>query len=104
MTDLSGKIAIVTGENSGMGLSTVEALNNKGATVIIRCMNEERGRTAIAKLTKEKEGKLDFIICDLGDYASIRDFFSRVKGKYPYDSYMKCILDFPLNLLLSIEN
>ena len=32
MTDLKGKIAIVTGANSGMGLSTVEALSDIGAT------------------------------------------------------------------------
>ena len=54
MTDLSGKIAIVTGENSGMGLSTVEALNNKGATVIMRCMNEERGRTQLQNLQRRR--------------------------------------------------
>lgn len=83
MTDLKGKIAIVTGANSGMGLSTVEALSNKGATVIMLCRNEERGRAAIAKLTEEKERNLDLIICDLGDYASIRNFARCVKEKYP---------------------
>ena len=35
MTDLQDKIAIVTGANSGMGMSTVEALSDKGATVIM---------------------------------------------------------------------
>lgn len=83
MTDLKGKIAIVTGANSGMGLSTVEALSDRGATVIMLCRNEERGRAAVAKLTEEKERNLDLIICDLGDYASIRNFVRRVKEKYP---------------------
>ena len=35
MTDLQDKIAIVTGANSGMGIATVEALSDKGATVIM---------------------------------------------------------------------
>ena len=35
MTDLQDKIAIVTGANSGMGMATVEALSDKGATVIM---------------------------------------------------------------------
>ena len=80
---LKGKIAIVTGANSGMGLATVEALSDKGATVIMLCRSEERGRKAIAKLTETKERDLDMILCDLGDYASIRNFAARVKEKYP---------------------
>ena len=83
MTDLKNKIAIVTGANSGMGLATVEALSDRGATVIMLCRNEERGREAVAKLTREKERNLDLILCDLGDYTSIRQFVQCVKEKYP---------------------
>lgn len=83
MSDLMNKIAIVTGANSGMGMATVEALSDKGATVIMLCRNEERGREAVSALTKEKERDLDLMICDLGDFASIRDFVRRVKEKYP---------------------
>lgn len=83
MPDLKGKIAIVTGANSGMGLATVEALSDMGATVIMLCRNEERGRAAVAKLTQEKARDLDLMLCDLGDYASIRNFAERVKEKYP---------------------
>lgn len=83
MSDLKNKIAIVTGANSGMGMATVEALSDKGATVIMLCRSEERGREAVSALTKEKERDLDLMICDLGDFASIRDFVRRVKEKYP---------------------
>ena len=83
MSDLKNKIAIVTGANSGMGMATVEALSDKGATVIMLCRSEERGREAVSVLTKEKERDLDLMICDLGDFASIRDFVRRVKEKYP---------------------
>ena len=83
MSDLRNKIAIVTGANSGMGMATVKALSDQGATVIMLCRNEERGRAAVAALTKEKDRKLDLIICDLGDFASIRSFVGSVKEKYP---------------------
>ena len=83
MSDLKNKIAIVTGANSGMGMATVEALSDKGATVIMLCRSEERGREAVSALTKEKERDLDLMICDLGDFASIRSFVRRVKEKYP---------------------
>ena len=76
------KIAIVTGANSGMGLATVEALSDKGFTVIMLCRNEGRGRDAITRITREKARDLDLMICDLGDYASIRDFARHVKEKY----------------------
>ena len=83
MSDLQNKIAIVTGANSGMGMATVEALSDQGATVIMLCRSEERGRRAIAELSREKERKLDLMICDLGDYDSIRSFVKGVKEKYP---------------------
>lgn len=83
MSDLKDKIAIVTGANSGMGLSTVEALSDKGATVIMLCRSEERGREALAKLTAEKARNLDLILCDLGEFASIRNFVTQVEEKYP---------------------
>ena len=83
MSDLRDKIAIVTGANSGMGMDTVEALSDQGATVIMLCRSEERGKKALELLTKEKERELDLIICDLGDFSSIRSFVRSVKEKYP---------------------
>lgn len=82
METLKGKIAIVTGANSGMGLATTKALSDKGATVIMLCRSEERGKAAIARLTENRERSLDLILCDLGDYESIRNFVMRVKEKY----------------------
>lgn len=84
MDNLDGKIAIVTGANSGMGMATVEALSDKGATVIMLCRSEERGKEAIFKLTEKKERNLDLILCDLGDYESIRNFAKAVKEKYDH--------------------
>ena len=83
MPDLTNKIAIVTGANSGMGMATVEALSNQGATVIMLCRSEERGRKAVAELSRDQERRLDLMICDLGEFASIRDFVRSVKEKYP---------------------
>ena len=83
MSDLKGKIAIVTGANSGMGMATAQALSDKGATVIMLCRSEERGRRAIALLTEEKDRKLALMICDLGDFSSIRSFARNVKESYP---------------------
>ena len=83
MSDLNGKIAIVTGANSGMGYVTVEALSDMGATVLMLCRSKERGSAAIASLNAQKERKLELILCDLGDYSSIRSAAEYVKANYP---------------------
>lgn len=44
MPDQNGRIAIVTGANSGLGYETTLALARKGAQVITACRNLEKGR------------------------------------------------------------
>ena len=76
---LKGKTAIVTGANSGMGMATVKALSDMGAKVIMLCRSEKRGREALDKLNADGPRDLELILCDLGDYDSIRAFVSQVK-------------------------
>lgn len=82
MKQLDGKIAVVTGANSGMGMATTKALSDMGAEVIMLCRNEKRGKEAFAKLKEKKDRKLNLILCDLGDYASVNSFAQRVKEEY----------------------
>jgi NAD(P)-dependent dehydrogenase (short-subunit alcohol dehydrogenase family) len=79
---MDNKLAIVTGANSGMGMATVEALSDEGAKVIMLCRSEKRGKEALQKLSEKKDRQLELMLCDLGDYDSIRSFVSRVKEKY----------------------
>ncbi|WP_242846561.1 SDR family oxidoreductase [Butyrivibrio sp. LB2008] len=82
MGRLDNKLAIVTGANSGMGMATVEALSDEGAKVIMLCRNEKRGVEAFKKLMEKKDRQIELMLCDLGDYSSIRSFASQVKEKY----------------------
>ena len=79
---LEGKTAIVTGANSGMGMATVATLSDDGARVIMLCRSEERGKKALSKLMQKKDRQLDLVLCDLGDYDSIRHFAKEVRAKY----------------------
>ncbi len=82
MANLKNKLAIVTGANSGMGMATVEALSDAGAKVIMLCRSKKRGEEAFNKLMEKKYRNLELMLCDLGDYASIREFAAKIKEKY----------------------
>jgi Dehydrogenases with different specificities (related to short-chain alcohol dehydrogenases) len=79
---LLNKVAIVTGANSGMGMATARALLDEGATVIMLCRNEKRGKEAYSKLTADGNSRTYLILCDLGDYKSIRSFVKQVKERF----------------------
>ncbi len=82
MGRLDNKLAIVTGANSGMGMATVEALSDEGAKVIMLCRSEKRGQEALQKLMEKGKRDIELILCDLGDFSSIRAFADEVKSKY----------------------
>ena len=82
MNRLIGKTAIVTGANSGMGMATARALLDEGATVIMLCRSEKRGKEAYEKLLEDGNGRTYLILADLGDYDSIRNFTKQVKERF----------------------
>ena len=66
MGDQSGRVAIVTGANSGIGLETARALAEKGATVIAGCRSEERGQAAVQSIREaHPEADIEFMKLDL---------------------------------------
>jgi len=82
MNRLIGKTAIVTGANSGMGMATARALLDEGATVIMLCRSEKRGKEAYKKLLEDGNCRTYLILADLGDYDSIRNFTKQVKERF----------------------
>ena len=84
--DLSGKVAIVTGSNTGIGYVTARELARKGATVIVAARSSERGIEAVSRITKAIDGKgtgsAVFLQMDLGSFSSIRQFVKEFRGKY----------------------
>ncbi|GAA5925368.1 hypothetical protein JCM3775_001394 [Rhodotorula graminis] len=75
LPDLSGKVAVVTGGNDGIGFITVRALWRKGCKVYLACRSEQKARDAIARLTKEHPGSdhtLVFLPFDLTQLASAK--------------------------------
>ena len=70
--DLTGRLAIVTGGYSGVGLETTRALAEAGATVVVPARTEEKARTALASIPRVELETLELI-----DPASIDAFAVR---------------------------
>lgn len=81
--DQSGKTAIVTGANTGIGFEMAKALAAKGAHVVLACRNRERGRAALEKIKAEQPaGKLELAELDLSSLESVRKFAADFTKKH----------------------
>lgn len=73
--DLSGKVAIVTGGNSGIGYEAVAGLAAKNAQVILAARTMEKGEAAARSIrAKHPQAQVTVMILDLADLASVRAF------------------------------
>ncbi|MCR8657394.1 oxidoreductase [Paenibacillus endoradicis] len=83
ITDVSGKVVIVTGANSGIGFETTLALAERGATVILAVRNMDRGKAAVDKIKSICAGaNVRAMLLDLSDLASIRTFAADFLKQY----------------------
>lgn len=81
--DLSGKVAVITGANSGLGLESTKALARKGATVIMACRNLQKAEKAKEEVLREvPDAKLDVIQLDNASLGSVRAFADTFQTKY----------------------
>ena len=75
MPDQTGRVAVVTGANSGLGLSIADALAGAGARVVMACRNLEKAEAAAATITaKAPKGTVEVQRLDLADLASVAAF------------------------------
>ena len=81
--DMSGKVCVVTGANSGIGIETAEGLARMGATVVMVCRDPERGRAALESI-KARSGNqsIELMICDFASQAQIRKLAEEFKQRH----------------------
>ncbi|MDE0008108.1 MAG: SDR family oxidoreductase [Gammaproteobacteria bacterium] len=78
---LKGKVAVITGGNSGIGAGTAELFVQEGAKVILMARREEQGR-AVEQSLRDAGGEATFISCDVGDDDSVRKAVARAAETY----------------------
>ena len=86
--DLTGKVAIVTGGATGIGIETARVLAEAGAEVVIAVRKPDLAEAAVADIAKTAKGKVSWSMLDLSSFKSIRAFAERWGDR-------------PLNLLIN---
>ena len=75
----TGKRAIITGANIGLGFQTARALARAGAQVVMACRSTERGEAAARRIREEQPAAQVFVAqLDLSSLASVRSFAQAV--------------------------
>ena len=75
MPNQSGRRALVTGANSGIGFYTALELARKGAHVLLGARDRIKGEAAAARIRAEvRDAKVELVLLDLASLASVRAF------------------------------
>jgi NAD(P)-dependent dehydrogenase (short-subunit alcohol dehydrogenase family) len=83
MPDLTGKVIIVTGANSGIGYEAAKEFARKGAHTILACRNMDKAQAALNELLAEIPGApAEIMQLDLSSLASVRQFATGFQAKY----------------------
>jgi NAD(P)-dependent dehydrogenase (short-subunit alcohol dehydrogenase family) len=78
--DLTGKTALVTGANSGIGFETARALCEAGAAVIVAARDEEKASDAARRISGLTGTSVTTLVVDLADLDSVNKAASSVSG------------------------
>src|SRR6478672_5325096 len=81
--DQTGRTAVITGANTGLGFETAKALAARGAGVVLAVRNLDKGRSAVEKITAAVPGaELELQELDLGSLESVRAAADDLRNKH----------------------
>jgi len=81
--DQSGRTAVVTGANGGLGLETARALAAAGASVVMAARNQQRAAEAVEEiLSGVPDARLTVVELDLGSLDSVQKAAGRILSEY----------------------
>jgi len=91
-SNLTGKVAVLTGGNRGIGFSTAQMLANMGAEVVLTCRSRERCQPAVDRINREAAGggKARGAVLNLGSLESAYRLTQQLSHEYPSIHYLFC--------------
>lgn len=79
-----GRVAIVTGSNTGLGFETAAELTIAGATVVLACRDRTKAAVAADSIrSRTGNGAVEVLALDLGDLSSVRDAAAETLERWP---------------------
>ena len=88
VADLTGKVFIVTGANSGLGYEATRAFLRKGAVVVMACRNPKKAQDALDELARDESlpsnaiENARFMPLDLADQKSVKSFAAEFMASF----------------------
>ncbi|MFI7669355.1 oxidoreductase [Nocardia sp. NPDC049526] len=81
--DQSGRIAVVTGANTGLGYETARVLAEHGAIVVLACRDTDKAKDAADRIrTPAPDATIDVAELDLGALTSVREAAAAIRDRY----------------------
>jgi NAD(P)-dependent dehydrogenase (short-subunit alcohol dehydrogenase family) len=83
LSDLTGRVCVVTGASRGIGRATAEGLAELGATLVLVCRGAADGSDVAAGIIAAGGHPPTVVLCDLSSQASIRAAAAEILGRWP---------------------
>jgi NAD(P)-dependent dehydrogenase (short-subunit alcohol dehydrogenase family) len=79
-----GRVCLITGATSGIGLITAQALARKGATVVLVARDAQRAEDHVQRIRHETSNpRVTFLVADLSSLASVRALAAEFQARHP---------------------
>ena len=82
LPDLTGKLYIITGGNSGIGFEAAKHLGKAGANVVLACRSVDKAELAAKELRTQIQGTVEVLRLDLSDLSSVRTAAAELRTKH----------------------
>lgn len=88
---LAGKVCVITGATSGVGLEAARCLASHGAELVMISRNAQKAESVIQEIRKTSAATIDSIIADFSDLDQVRQAAATVLSRHPHiDVLINC--------------